>query len=129
GVVDALADAHADRPADGTQEDAVGGQPAEARQRQVAGRLDADDQVPDGPADEAAAEEPLAKARRGAVAEDPEQHPAEQPAEGAEDGVVIDADEQRHDARNPWRGRETYCTFVTRRWGDCNGQSRSRRSR
>src|SRR5262249_54908892 len=125
-VIDQLADHHAQRPAEGAEEDAVTGQPAEARQGAVADRLDADDEVADEAADDRPAEEPLAEVVAGGlVAEDAEQHPAEQAAQGPEDRVEVDADQKCHG-----RGISGADAAATRRMffvigtaGDCNRQA------
>src|SRR5262249_30939392 len=87
GVVDALGDEHA-------QGDAVAGQADEAEPGPVADGLDADDEVADAGADEGAVLEELAGQRAlggDLVAEDAEEHPAEQAAQRAEDRVEVDA--------------------------------------
>src|SRR5207248_7198247 len=94
-----LGQEHADSPAEGAQEQAVGGQSDEAHPRTIADGLDADDEVADGPADERAVLEELAgdgPLGGELVAEDAEQQPAEEPAEGPEDGVEVDAGDEGH---------------------------------
>src|SRR5207247_2752133 len=79
-VVDAIAQPHAHGTTGCSQNDAVRGQPAEADERAIADRLDADDQVADQPADKRAAEKELRRdALMGSarIAKDAEEHPAE----------------------------------------------------
>ena len=88
------------------EEDAVGGQADETEERTVAQGLDADDEIADRPADNGAPEEEGEPEGRLAVVpevdrigEDAEQHPAEQSAQGAENGVEINAREKGHRCR------------------------------
>src|SRR5262249_54043485 len=94
GVIDQVANNHADGPADGAQEDAVSGQAGKACQGLVADGIDADDEIANQAADEDAADDHLQELLipgSALVPEDAEEQPAEQAADGAVDGVVIDA--------------------------------------
>ena len=92
-------------PPPSAEDHAVGGQPHEADQRTIADGLDADDEIADGAADERSAAQQLPEQRAEPeaiavgnvlVAEDAEQHPAEQSAQRPEDGVEVNSAEQRH---------------------------------
>ena len=70
--------------ADKAQHDAIRGQTSEAQQRLVPNGLDADHEVADGAADERAAQKRIDEDKlplRVLVAQDAEQHPAEEPSE------------------------------------------------
>src|SRR5262249_34273174 len=75
-------------------------------QRQIADRLDADDKIADDAADQHTAQDHVEtviaqkqkrRLRAGVYfAEDAEQHPPQQSAQGAENGIEVDATEESH---------------------------------
>ena len=121
--VDPFAEGHAKGAAQCAQEDAIGRQADEAQQRAVAQRLDADDEIADGAADDGAAEqqiEPESRLRRVGgvgIGEDAKEHPAEQTAQGAEHGVEINARQKGHHC-HPEEARRVWVPPMI-----CNGRS------
>src|SRR5207244_3479664 len=102
--VDLVAEKHADGPAERPEHDSVRRQPGELDKGAVANGLDADDKITDAAADNRPAEQRIEPPRVFAgvpVAENAEQHPPQQPAQGAENRIVIDANEKRHKLVGP----------------------------
>src|SRR5262249_13705329 len=89
--IDVVAQPQAEGAAEGPDDHTVRRQTAEADQRLIAEGLDADDPVANAAADQAAADQPLAEVFGAGIAEDAEEHPAQQAAQTAEDCIEVDA--------------------------------------